>query len=126
MKAVWWSLSSLHDGSIGRGPQLVWRAAIGGSREAIRAKEKREKERKKRRGEAKAVQNQEWSSLRPAPTGTHTIIVLFDQSTPSYLSYGRALGHQVWYVAYAGYTALCCVACSGSSSLWGKISKNDI
>ena len=58
----------------------------------IRAKEKGKGE-KKRRGEAEAVFRQEWSSLRPAPRGTHTISVSFSQSPPSHISYSRAMGH---------------------------------
>ena len=103
-----------------------WRATTCGFGKGIRAEERGERRGKNGEAKPKPYKGRSGVAFRPAPGGTPTIIVLFDQSPPSYLSYGRALGHQVWYVAYAGYTALCCVACSGSSSLWGKISKKDI
>ena len=70
-----------------------WRATTCGFSEGIRAEERGGKERKKRRGEAEAVYRQEWSRLRPAPRGTHTISVSFSQSSPSHISYSRAMGH---------------------------------
>ena len=55
-----------------------------------------EKRGKRRRGEAEAVQNQEWTSLRPAPRGLVPGWGEYFQSPPSYISYRRAMWHQVW------------------------------
>ena len=51
---------------------------------------------KRRRGEAEAVQNQECSSLRPAPRGLVPGWGEYFQSPPSYISYRRDMWHQVW------------------------------
>ena len=60
-----------------------WRATTCGFSEGIRAEERGERREKKRRGEAEAVFNRSGVASRPAPGGTHTIIVLFDQSPPA-------------------------------------------
>ena len=64
---------------------LSWfkRAATGGFSEGNKGRRERRKERKKRRGEAEAVFNRSGVASRPAPRGTPTIIVLFDQSPPA-------------------------------------------
>ena len=87
---------------------LSWfrRAATGGFSEGNKGRRERRKDRKNGEAKPKPFSGRSGVAFRPAPGGTPTIIVLFDQSLPSYLSYGRALGHQVWYVAYAGYTTL--------------------